>query len=161
MNNKSLFYILTVITFLFSFALSASDDLLIDADNQDLDYKNNTLYFSGNVIVKQGSLTIKADELFAVTNEDGASEKLIAKGKPAFFSQKQLNAEALTAEAFEVTYLVEAQILKLVGNAKFQQGGSVVESATIEFDLKAQRVKAQRGKDENSRVTTRLKTKKD
>ncbi|MBU2919198.1 MAG: lipopolysaccharide export system protein LptA [Psychrosphaera sp.] len=145
---------------LFSSIVSASEDLIIDADNQDLDYKNNTLYFSGNVVVKQGSVTIKADELFVITKE-GNSDKLIAKGTPAIFSQKEQNNQELSAQALEITYLVEAQVLQLAGSAKFQQGGSVVESAKIEFDLKAQRVKAEGDESQNGRVTTRLKTKKD
>lgn len=160
MNSNKKLTVITAIFFLFSAITSASDDLIINADNQDLDYRNNTLHFSGNVIVQQGNLTIKADELFAMTNAEGASEKLIAKGMPAVFSQKQNNTEELSAQASEVTYLVEAQILKLSGNAKFQQGGSVVESTKIEFDLKAQRVKAGDDETNSGRVTTRLKTKK-
>lgn len=148
------------ILLLFTNIVAASEDLIINADNQDLDYKNNTLYFSGNVIVQQGSVTIKASELFVITKE-GNSDKLIAKGKPAIFSQKEQNNQELSAQALEITYLVEAQILQLVGSAKFQQGGSIVESAKIEFDLKAQRVKAEGDEAQNGRVTTRLKTKKD
>jgi len=145
---------------LFSTLVSASEDLIINADNQDLDYKNNTLYFSGNVVVQQGPITIKADELFVITKQ-GNSDKLIAKGQPAMFSQKEKNNDELSAQALEITYLVEGQILQLSGTAKFQQGGSVVESAKIEFDLKAQRVKAEGDEAQNGRVTTRLKTKKD
>ena len=61
----------------------------------------------------------------------------------------------------EVTYNAKEQILQLIGNAQFQQGGSVVESASIEFDLQAKRVKAKGGDEKDGRVTTRLKANKD
>jgi lipopolysaccharide export system protein LptA len=160
MHKNKIIAVVASIIFLFSTLTSASEDLIINADNQDLDYKNNTLYFSGNVIVQQGDITIKADELFVLTTQ-GNSDQLIAKGKPAIFSQAKVNNEELSAQALEITYIVDAKILKLSGTAKFQQGGSVVESAKIEFDLKAQRVKAEGDESKNGRVTTRLKTKKD
>jgi lipopolysaccharide export system protein LptA len=160
MNLNKTFAVISTIFILFSTLASASDDLIINADNQDLDYKNNTLHFSGNVIVQQGNVTIKAEELFVIT-KDGNSEKLIATGKPASFSQQEENKDELSAQAMEIVYLVDSKVLQLSGMAKFQQGGSVVESAKIEFDLKAQRVKADAGESQNGRVTTRLKTKKD
>lgn len=135
-----------------------NNDLLIDADNQDLDYNNNTLRFMGNVIVRQGKITIEADELFVITN-NGNSDKLIATGNLAIFSQLQENGETLQAKAKEITYLVEAQQLNLKGSASFQQGGSVVNSETIEFDLANKRVKADGGNKQNGRVSTRLKAK--
>lgn len=160
MYRNKIIFVISSILIVFSSLVSASEDLLIDADNQDLDYKNNTLYFSGNVIVQQGNLTIKAEELFVIT-KDGNSEKLIASGKPASFSQKEANNDDLSAQALEIIYLVELQILQLNGDAKFQQGGSVVESIYIEFDLKAQRVKAGSDESNKKRVTTRLKIRKD
>ena len=160
MNLNKTFAVISTIFILFSAVTNASDDLIINADNQDLDYKNNTLHFSGNVVVQQSNVTIKADELFVIT-KDGNSEKLIATGKPAVFSQQEEGKDELSAQSMEIIYLVETQVLQLSGNAKFQQGGSVVESAKIEFDLKAQRVKAEGDESNNGRVTTRLKTKKD
>lgn len=130
------------------------EDLQIDADNQEVDYKNNTLHFTGNVVVTQGNISIAADELFVVT-EDGKGEKLVAKGVPAVFRQEDDAQGALIAKADEIIYLVESQILQLNGNARFEQGGSLVESGSIEFDLTAQKVKAEGG-----RVSTTLKTKK-
>ena len=143
----------------FSYA-EISDELLIDSAHQDLNYKERTLYFSGNVTVTQGNLSITAEELFVETSEDGTSEKLIAKGSPAMFKQKGLNSQDVSSRASEIIYLVEQKILKLNGNAVFQQGGSEVSSDTIEFDLTAQRVKAEGDKEQGGRVTTRLKIKK-
>lgn len=152
--------LLTLMLSLTSTTLTANEnnDLLIDADNQDLDYNNNTLRFMGNVIVRQGKITIEADELFVITN-NGNSDKLIATGNLAIFSQLQENGETLQAKAKEITYLVEAQQLNLKGSASFQQGGSVVNSETIEFDLANKRVKADGGNKQNGRVSTRLKAK--
>ena len=160
--NKHLAIIGLAISALFTTFVSAStvDVLKIDSENQDINYKDNTIYFSGNVVVTQGLISIHADELIVET-QDGAAEKLIAKGKPASFIQKNEVNGVLKASAIEIIYLVEGKILKLNGEAKFEQGGSVVQSGNIEFDLKAQRVKADGDESSGGRVTTTIKTKKD
>lgn len=137
-----------------------TEDLFIDADNQDIDYKERTLYFSGNVIVKKGNISIFAEELFVETDENDDAEKLIAKGSPAKFSQLGEGSLNISSEALEITYLVNTEILTFKENATLKQGGSEVTGNLIEFDLVAQRVKAAGDEDENSRVTTRLKVKK-
>jgi lipopolysaccharide export system protein LptA len=156
-NSLIIFFCLLTVSN-FSFA-NQSQDLLVDSVNQDLNYKDKTLYFSGNVVVTQGNISIKADELFVETNDQGDSEKLIAKGSPAIFAQTGNENETISSQAMTITYLVESRVLTLTGSAEFQQGGAKVSSETIEFDLIAQRVKAKGDKNDNGRVTTRLKTK--
>jgi len=159
--NRMLFSLLAAIALGFSNLSLANEDsdLKIKSSVQDLNYKNNTMYFAGEVIVSQGSISINADELFVET-KDGAGDKLVAKGKPAKFIQKDATNGDLTAKADVVEYYVESQILKLLGNAHFQQGGSEVKSGNIEFDLAAQRVKADGDEATGGRVTTTIKTKK-
>ena len=139
---------------------SADEDLNIKSDFQDLNYKNNTLHFYGNVIVRQGAIAIFAEDLFVET-KDGVGQKLIAKGAPASFSQQDDENGELKATANEIVYVVDVQLLTLSGEAKFEQGGSVVQSGNIEFDLKAQRVKADGDQSTGGRVITTIKTKKD
>lgn len=148
------------LTLLSTFNALASDDLTIDAQEQDLNFKKNTMFFKGNVQINQGSMKIKADELYVIT-KDGAAEKLIAKGSPATFSQSSSEGEELEANATEVIYLVNERILELKGSAKYRQGGSVVDSANgnITFDLENKRVKAVGGTENNGRVTTTIKIK--
>ena len=134
-----------------------TEDLRINADNQDLDYKNNTIHFMGNVEVEQGDMTITANELYVISATE-TGQKLIAKGEPAYFSQQKPNEEKITAEAEEITYLVDSRILKLKGKAKFHQGGSMMESNQIEFNLNESRVKADGDKATGGRVTTIIKT---
>ena len=157
---KRLFaFLLVLLSINITTALAESEDLIVNSDNQDLNYKDKTLHFSGKVTVKQGNIFIEADELFVETTNEGNSEKLIAKGSPAIFKQKGENDQDISSQATEIVYFVEKQILKLNGKAVFQQGGSQVTSDTIEFDLKAQRVKAEGDKAQDGRFTTRLKTK--
>lgn len=137
-----------------------TEEILIDSDNQDINYKDRTLHFSGNVIVKKGNISIYADELFVETNEKGDSEKLIAKGQLAKFSQKGEGSLHISSEALEITYLVNSEVLTFNGKATLKQGSSEVTGDTIKFDLVAQRVKAEGDEAENGRVTTRLNVKK-
>jgi len=136
-----------------------SEDLFIDADHQDIDYKEKTVHFAGNVVVKKGNISIYADELFVETNENGDSEKLVAKGNLAKFTQLGEGSLNISSEALTITYMVSTEVLTFNGQATFHQGGSKVTSDTIIFDLIAQRVKAAGDEAENGRVTTRLKVK--
>lgn len=165
---KQLFLLLTFLSLAILSPLSNAneteeiiiEEILIDSDNQDLNYKEKTLHFSGNVIVKKGNISIYADELFVETNEKGESKKLIAKGNLAKFSQQGEGSLDISSEALEITYLVIDEILTFNGRATLKQGTSEVTGDTIEFDLVAQRVKAEGDEAENGRVTTRLKVKK-
>ncbi len=154
--------ILVISICFFSLAVSAneSEDLLINSDHQDADYKEKTVHFLGNVVVRKGNISILADELFVETNEAGESKKLTAKGKPAKFSQQGEGSLNISSEALEITYMVETEVLTFKDNATLEQGGSEVTGDIIIFDLVAQRVQAAGDEKDNSRVTTRLKVKK-
>lgn len=159
MTTKHFFIALTL-TLLSVFKVFASEELTIDAKEQDLNFKKNTMFFKGNVLINQGTMKISADELYVIT-KDGAAEKLIAKGSPATFTQQNSEGEDLEANAAEVIYLVNERILELKGSAKYRQGGSVVDSANgnITFDLENKRVKAVGGTENDGRVTTTIKIK--
>lgn len=136
------------------------EEVLINADFQDLNYKKHLLHFSGNVKVKKGKMSIFADELYVETNEDGESEKLIAKGNLARFSQEGEDIIAISSEALEIVYIVNEEILTFSGKATLKQGSSEVTGDLIKFDLVAQRVRAEGYEKESGQVTTRLKVKK-
>lgn len=159
---KNLSLVLTLCTAVLVPASYANEteDLFINSDNQDMNYKAKTLYFSGNVSVKKGNISIFAEELFVETDENDEPKKLIAKGRPAKFSQRDENSLNISSEALEITYLVSSEILTFKENATLKQGGSEVTGELIKFDLIAQRVKAEGDETENGRVTTRLKVKK-
>lgn len=152
---------IAILLFSASSLAADTDELVINSQNQDLNYKANTLYFSGQVVIKQGALLIEADDLFVETNSDGDTESLIAKGKPAKFSRQLEDGSTVTASADEITYQVNIGQLELKGTAKLTQGGSIVSSSSIVFDLNNQRVQAQSGDGEDDRVTTRLKIKRE
>lgn len=141
-------------------AVQPEEDLLIDAAHQDMNYKERTLHFSGNVVVRKGNIAIFADELFVETNDQGDSEKLIALGKLAKFSQQGEGSLNISSQAKQITYQVQTEVLTFTGDATLTQGGSEVTGDSIVFDLIAQRVQAEGDKEQNGRVTTRLKVKK-
>lgn len=152
--------ILALACFFAPLGQAINDDLQIKSEEQDLNFKKNTMYFKGNVLINQGNMKIAADELYVIT-KDGVGEKLIAKGKPATFTQLNPEGDDLEANANEVIYLVNDRILELKGSAKYRQGGSFVDSANgnITFDLVRQRVKAVGDTENGGRVTTTIKIK--
>lgn len=153
-------WLISSLLFVISAASFANDeDLKIKSDVQDVNYEKNTMHFKGNVIVTQGNISIIAEDLLVET-ENAEGQKLLAKGSPARFTQiDDVNGD-LSAKALQIEYFVDRQILRLIGDAKFQQGGSEVQSGTIEFDLAKKRVKADGDVNSGGRVTTTIKTKK-
>ncbi len=142
--------------------VAASDDLVIDAENSDLDTKNNVLHYWGNVTVKLGTLSIKADDLM-IYLKDGIGEKLVAKGQPAIFSRSadaDSKIDAVDASANEVEFTFEDEVLSFIGDAQFKQGITEMSGDLIEFDLIAERVKAAGNQQEGGRVRTTIRTKK-
>lgn len=129
--------------------------IIIDASEQTLDIKNNTLTFFKNVEVKQGTLYIKADTVTVTKNNNNNTDKLIAVGKPATFSQVLDDGQQVTAAADNIIYKVNDGRLILKGNANIIQNDSEVSGAQISYDITSQKLLAT-SDEQNSRVRTVL-----
>ena len=156
---KTRWLLSTLLIVMSTLVLANDEDLKIKSDVQDVNYQDNTMHFKGNVVVSQGVISILADDLLVET-ENGEGQKLIATGKPAQFTQLDAENGDLSANALQIEYFVDTQVLRLLGEAKFKQGGSEVQSSNIEFDLANKRVKADGNVESGGRVTTTIKTKK-
>jgi len=142
---------------LLSWGASALEDdfnqqIIVDADRQEVNIKENRVTFYTNVVVTQGSIKMHADELSVIGSEKKGSEVMIAKGQPASFYQMLDSGKPIEAEANEVRYDLKTQTLTLSQNAQLKQEESLVKGSMIKYSIDKQEMVAQG--DENSRVTT-------
>lgn len=148
-----------------SFALESDfkENIVIDAQNQQLDIKTNTLTFSGKVEVSQGSLLMQSSKLQVLKgiNPEQDQDILIASGQPALYQQELENGAILTAQANQIHYRVDDRILTLTGNAQIAQQGSQVSGDKIEYNLTLQKLVASSEQTSGNRVRTVLTPKSD
>ncbi|MBE2895004.1 lipopolysaccharide transport periplasmic protein LptA [Spirabiliibacterium falconis] len=115
----------------------------VTSDNQSLDLENNVATFSDNVVITQGSILIKAGKVTITRpgeNEKNGQEKVAAYGSPVTFQQKLDNGKLISGSANQVNYDVNAQFLKLTGNATLKQQDSQITAQIITYDVQKQQM---------------------
>lgn len=127
-----------------SLALSSDRDqpMLIEADQAELDDAKGISTYRGNVKVTQGTLVLTGD-VMAVHMQSGDVEKVVIDGKPATYRQrpdgkdKDVNAQSLRME-----YFANPERIVLTKEAEVQQGGDILRSERIVYDVEKDHVSA-------------------
>lgn len=109
----------------------------IEADQGSLDQKNQVTTFSGNVIIKQGSLNIRAANV-RVSQDKKGNQTMNATGTPVKFSQQLENKGTVEGQGNNVEYESATGLVKLMGRAKVQRGGDVVQGETITYNMRTE-----------------------
>ena len=153
---------LTCSLFLFSSAHGAKEDLeqeiTIKSQRQSADLKNKIASYLDNVSIQQGSISITADIVKVFSSIDkNTGEKTdtyLAKGNPAVFQQKLEDGSLIKLQADEITYIPNANMITISGNALVKQAGSEVRGNEITYNTLSEKLEAQGS--ENQSVTTVL-----
>ncbi len=129
----------------------------IQAGSADRDAKTGITTYSGNVEIHQGSIRIAADTV-VLHSENDELTSMVATGKPATYSQ-QLSEEdgKVDAQAGQIHYDVPKDLLVLEGNGSLKQNGGSISGEHIEYDVKAENVRAraaENGSSDNSKRIT-------
>ncbi|GAA5194438.1 lipopolysaccharide transport periplasmic protein LptA [Ferrimonas gelatinilytica] len=124
----------------------------VTANSSSGDFTNRVLEYRDNVVIVQGSLRIEADRLILESSEDKSRQVMIATGNPATYEQVMENGLMARAEAREIRYDVNTQLLTMSGNAQLSQADSLVRGETISYNARLQRLTAEGSKDEQ--ITT-------
>ncbi|MCU4675462.1 lipopolysaccharide transport periplasmic protein LptA [Catenovulum sp. 2E275] len=163
LNKKLIFGLLAIQINAWALESDFKENIVIDAQNQQLDINTNTLTFSGKVEVSQGSLLMTSDKLQVIkgANPQQDQDVLIASGTPAHYQQELENGAHLTASANQIHYRVADRILTLTGNAQISQQGSQVSGDKIEYNLNLQKLVASSEQTSGNRVRTVLTPKSD
>ena len=139
-NTKRLVTALALLVASNAWALQSdqSQPIEIQADNGMLDQGKQVTVFTGNVIVIQGSIDIKAARIEVQRTNDG-SQLMTATGSPVAFKQQLDEGKGwVNGLAQKVTYQSASGLITLIGNAKVQRGGDVVQGNNITYNTKTE-----------------------
>ena len=107
------------------------------------DEKGGFTIYSGNVVLNQGSLSIRAEKL-TVFHVSGAATKIVASGNPAKLSQKpSADKDIVKAEAFEMIYERNLNLVTLKKQAELKQANSLVKGDRITYSISEEKVIAE------------------
>ena len=147
----------------------------IEADSAEADDLKGITIYRGDVIITQGTLRITGSQVTIHYSKGNDFEKMITLGKPARFRQlpdgkENEDRNYQRASASRMEYYKEKDLIVLLGNAVYGQGGDRVAADRIEYDSKNSRMKARtiaakkdpkaEGKTEKSRVRIVIQPKK-
>ena len=119
----------------------------IEADSAEADDAKGITIYRGDVIITQGTLRITGSQVTIHYGDGNDFEKMITLGKPARFRQLPDGQEDdeqnyQRASASRMEYYKEQDLIVLLGNAIYGQGGDQVAADRIEYDSKNSRMKA-------------------
>jgi lipopolysaccharide export system protein LptA len=117
----------------------------IDADSAERSEKTGITSYIGSVELTQGSLNILSDRIDIYT-VNGEVDHAIATGERAYFTQQQsIDKAPVKAWALTIKYSLNDEIINLLGDARIEQDGSVVNSPEIDYYAEQELVKAKGG----------------
>ena len=153
-------------------ALSTDRDqpINIEAERAEADEKSRVTIYRGHAIITQGTLRITGDKIEIYLNEADEFVKLVSVGRPA--SMRQLpddSEEYRTAKAKRLEYFADRDLIVLLGDAVYGQGGDQISAARIEYDSRRGRMRARAkpadggsadGEDSKDRIKITIQPKK-
>ncbi len=138
----------------------AKEPISIKAYTVVIDERNGLSTYTGDAKVVQGSLTLSAEKIQLFSTQKEVT-KVIAKGsqnKLAHYKQNQPNQPRfIEATALNITYLIKKEFVHLKGKAHLIQGFDSFSGGTLDYDIKNDKVIAQKSKDGAERVKFKIK----
>ena len=112
----------------------STDPIRIEANQASLDDSKGIATYVGRVVVTQGPSKLEADRVVIFT-ENNQLVRIEAHGNPAHFTQLD-TAKAQQTDAYgdQIIYEQREELLKLLHNAKLQQGKNSFQGDMIEYD---------------------------
>jgi len=118
--------------------LEKTTPILIEADKLEFNNKKGVAIYKGNVVVRQNDFTLRADEVYIFLKKDKNSskekqtssiDKIEAVGNVRF-QKGEYSGFAEKAE-----YYGNGKFVKLIGNAKLEKEGNIIEGDLITYYL--------------------------
>ena len=132
----------------------------VSANTVVIDEKEKLNTYTGKASITQGSLTLNAQTIQLFSNQQGVI-KVIAKGtykQPAYYQQNQPNQPRfIEAQALEIIYLIKQELVHLKGKAHLTQGFDSFSGATLDYDIKNDKIITSMSKNGTQRVQFKIK----
>ncbi|MCK5718338.1 MAG: lipopolysaccharide transport periplasmic protein LptA [Thiomargarita sp.] len=147
--------LLLLLSFSTNYTLALSTDssqaILIEADMASMDNIKRVAVYEGNVIIMQGSIRINAVKITLNYTKEQNLDKIIATGKPVYFSQQLDNKEIVKAQAYKMEFHAAKNTIYLTKNAelyKEKDGKNIYSSKAprIIYDTASAIIKADKGR---------------
>ncbi len=134
-----------------------SKPIEIQANSAERDAKTGITTYTGNVDVQQGSIHISANTV-VLNSANNKLTKIHATGSPATYHQQLTGPkDVVDAQAINIYFDVAKNLITLQDSATLKQNSGSIKGNRIEYDTKAERVKAQAstsGSNDNSQRIT-------
>lgn len=148
--------LLLALLVLSSAATALPDDrkqpIKIESDRAEQNEKKGTTTYEGSVVIRQGSIKINADKVIVFSETDQV-DKIVCIGKPAHYQQRPNPQDGLVlASGNTIEYYLDTDKIYLLKNASLEQNGSIITGEKIDYDLKAEVVKATAGRNTKDRI---------
>ena len=138
----------------------AKEPIEIEAYTVIIDERKGLSTYTGNAKVVQGSLTLSAEKIQLFSTQKEVT-KVVAKGtkeQRAHYKQNQTNQPRfIEATALNITYLIKKEFVHLKGKAHLVQGFDSFSGGTLDYDIKNDKVIAEKSKDGTERVKFKIK----
>jgi len=127
------------------FQISSEDMIAIRADQAWEGSEPDTVHFEGNFEMRVHDWFVKADRATLEGKMD-SPERLVLQGSPVRMELSHTvngRTEQVSGEAQEIVYDRQDELIYLNGSAQLTQGENVLQSNSIEYDVKANRFRAE------------------
>ncbi len=160
MNKIFLIALLILFGHATALVTDSTEPIEVSANTVVIDEREKLSTYTGKASITQGSLTLNAQTIQLFNNQQGVI-KVIAKGtykQPAYYQQNQPNQPRfIEARALEITYLIKQELLHLKGKAYLMQGFDSFSGATLDYDIKNDKIITSMSKDGTQRVQFKIK----
>ncbi len=160
MINKLFFIFCLVPSIAIALSSDAAQPIKVKAQAVLIDEKQGLSVYTGKASVVQGSLILSAEKIRLFSNQKEVT-KVIAKGNKkqrAHYQQSQPNQPRfIEATADNITYLIHQELVHLKGHAHLVQGFDSFSGGTLDYDIKNDKVIANKSKDGIQRVKFKIK----
>ena len=117
-----------------------------------LDFEDSVWHFAGNVVIdtENGHIESEAADLKFANHQ---LRLATITGSPASFEMRRPNSEKVTyAEAGRLEYDFDAGVVEFSEQASITEGGNLISSNYLVYNIREQRIKAQSGGEGDPRV---------
>lgn len=174
LRDKFFFSLMALFLSQGAMALSTDRDqpINIEADRAEADHGKRITTYYGDVIITQGTLKISGDTVTIEYDDQDRLTKLVSEGSPAKFRQlpdgkSDVPTNYQVAQASRMEYYAGEDLIVLLGEAVYGQGGDQVAADRIVYDSIRSRLKAESsaaagsdGEQPSSRVRIKIEPKK-
>ena len=158
MNKLKLLLVSTILICSNTFALPDDKEQRVDvsSDSSELFLDENKVIHYGTeenpVVINQGSMRIEGQEV-TIINENGEPKTITAIGNPARFQQQpEVDKAIIYGKGDKIFFDNTIQFLTMNEDAELIQEGNILRGFHVEYDMVAQKARANSNGNEEDRV---------